>query len=259
MSRRKRNWLDRSCYHITHRCLDRKYFFEHALTRDTYLKELREMTARFNVDILNYMITSNHVHILVYAGKGMEIEKGMQYLQGRMAQRYNMRTGREGAFWSGRYHATLIESGNHLSQCLFYIDYNMMRAGAVSHPSEWRHSGYHEISGTRKRYRIINKKKLLKKLGMAGEHVKFLEWYGRTIDSKSKEYMQRQKYWTEALAVGSQAWIQGMKGKIGINRLRIVHEEDMKQSGKKIDIFYSRKESPQTNSVSEDDATYALY
>ena len=144
MSRRKRNWLDRSCYHITHRCLDREYLFEHALTRNSYLKELREMIARFNVDVLNYIVTSNHVHILVYAGNGMEIEKGMQYLQGRMAQRYNMRTGREGAFWSGRYHATLIESGSHLSQCLFYIDYNMMRAREVSHPSEWKHSGYHE-------------------------------------------------------------------------------------------------------------------
>jgi putative transposase len=87
-----------SCYHITHRCLDREFFFEHALTRDTYLKELREMITRFQFDILNDMITSNHVHILVYAGSGMEIEKGMQYLQGRMAQRYNMRTGCEDAF-----------------------------------------------------------------------------------------------------------------------------------------------------------------
>lgn len=258
MSRRKRNWLDRSCYHITHRCLDREFFFEHALTRDTYLKELRETITRFKVDILNYMITSNHVHILVYAGSGMEIEKGMQYIQGRMAQRYNMRTGREGAFWSGRYHATLIESGTHLSQCLFYIDYNMMRTGAVSHPSEWKHSGYHELSGNRKRYRIINKTRLLRKLGMADEHDRFLEWYCLTIDSKSKQYMDRQKYWTEALAVGSQGWIQEMKGKIGINRLRSVHEEEFKQFGEKTGI-YSQKEPSESMRVNDDDAIYALY
>ena len=120
------------------------------LTRNTYQKEMCEMIGRFNVDVLNYVITSNHIHILVYAGKGIEIAKGMQYLQGRMAQRYNMFHKREGAFWSGRYHATLIESGNHLSECLFYIDYNMMRAGAVSHPSGWEQAGYHDIAGNRK-------------------------------------------------------------------------------------------------------------
>lgn len=259
MSRRKRNWLDRSCYHITHRCLDREYLFEHALTRNSYLKELREMIARFNVDILNYIVTSNHVHILVYAGNGMEIEKGMQYLQGRMAQRYNMRTGREGAFWSGRYHATLIESGSHLSQCLFYIDYNMMRARAVSHPSEWKHSGYHELSGERKRYTIINKKKLLRKLGMEGEGDRFLKWYLQTIDSKSKQYMERQKYWTEALAVGSQEWIESLKCKIGTKRLRIVNEEEAKQSKKADAGLYSQEKTRKHHVVHENAAPYALY
>ena len=45
MSRRKRNWLNFSTYHITHRCLDRQFFLKSSITRDTYLKELREMLA----------------------------------------------------------------------------------------------------------------------------------------------------------------------------------------------------------------------
>ncbi|MGE4344011.1 MAG: hypothetical protein AB7F20_06950 [Geoalkalibacter sp.] len=45
--------------------------------------------------------------------------------------------GRKGAFWEDRYHAAAIESGEHLLRCLVYIDLNMVRAGAVSHPQEW--------------------------------------------------------------------------------------------------------------------------
>ena len=32
-----------------------------------------------------------------------------------------------------------LDAGAHLSQCLVYIDLNMVRAGVVSHPSKWPH------------------------------------------------------------------------------------------------------------------------
>ena len=250
MPRRTRNWLNRACYHITHRCIDRQFLFEDAVTRNTYQKEIREMISRFNVDILNYVITSNHIHLLVYASKGAEIAKGMQYLQGRIAQRYNMLHKREGAFWSGRYHATLIESGKHLSECLFYIDYNMMRAGVVSHPSEWEHSGYHDIVGNRKRYRIVNKKQLLRNLGMSGDQETFLNWYMNTINAKSEYYLTRQKLWTEALAVGSESWIDKIKGRVGKKRLKIIKPEKSVQ--------YNNTTSGGLK-ISENDAPYVLY
>jgi REP-associated tyrosine transposase len=256
MSRRTRNWLNRSCYHITHRCLNREFFFENFITRQTYLKELREMLSRFHVDLLNYIITCNHVHLLVYAGNGEEIAKGMQYLQGRMAQRYNMLTGREGAFWSGRYHATLIESGNHLSQCLFYIDYNMTRAGVVEHPSEWLHAGYHELSGNKKRNRIINFNKLLKHIGMSTDKERFLKWYNLTIDSKAKSNMERQRYWTESLAVGSEEWIDKIKRKIGKTRIIVIDTKHFKEHK---DIVYPEMSQSVPEVACEQHVSYALY
>ena len=36
---------------------------------------------------------------------------------------------RKGAFWEDRYHATVIEKGEHLLRCIVYIDMNMVRAG----------------------------------------------------------------------------------------------------------------------------------
>lgn len=85
----------------------------------------------------------------------------MQLIAGRMAQEYNQRKKRRGAFWEDRYHATAIDKELYLLRCLVYIDLNMIRAGIVTHPSQWKQSGYHEIQNPQKRYRIIDCEALL--------------------------------------------------------------------------------------------------
>ena len=65
-----------------------------------------------------------------------------------------------GAFWEDRYHATAIDSDEHLHRCLVYIDLNMVRAGAVKHPSEWAQCGYGEVQKSRERYAIVELPKL---------------------------------------------------------------------------------------------------
>jgi putative transposase len=59
----------------------------------------------------------------------------MQLIAGRTPRNTNQRKGRQRAFWEDRYHATAIEAEEHLHRCLVYIDLNMVRAGAISHPS----------------------------------------------------------------------------------------------------------------------------
>ncbi|MGD9066430.1 MAG: transposase, partial [Desulfobacterales bacterium] len=77
------------------------------------------------------------------------IPPAMGLVAGRTAQQYSLRKKRKGAFWQDRYHATAIETGEHLLRCLVYIDLNMVRAGVVDHPSQWPHGGYNEIQAPR--------------------------------------------------------------------------------------------------------------
>ncbi|MGB7947240.1 MAG: hypothetical protein WCH75_06130 [Candidatus Binatia bacterium] len=63
--------------------------------------------------------------------------------------------GRE-RFWEDRHHATANEADEHLHRCRIYIDLNMGRAGVVSRPGEWAHSGYREIQEPQKRYAAID-------------------------------------------------------------------------------------------------------
>lgn len=51
-----------------------------------------------------------------------------------MSHFYNRRKKRRGAFWEGRYRATLVQNGTHSSRCLFYIALNMARAKVVRRP-----------------------------------------------------------------------------------------------------------------------------
>lgn len=94
----------------------------------------------------------------------------MQVIAGQTAQEYNMRKKRRGAYWEDRYHATAIQADSHFINCLIYIDMNMVRTGHVSHPSEWRWSGYNEIQSPKKRYAIINYRRLTELLGMRAIH-----------------------------------------------------------------------------------------
>jgi REP element-mobilizing transposase RayT len=78
--------------------------------------------------MLNYCITSNHTHLLLKVGYPARISTFMRHLEGEFASSYNRRKCRRGAFWSERYHATLIEDGCYFWNCMHYIDLNMVRA-----------------------------------------------------------------------------------------------------------------------------------
>lgn len=80
--------------------------------------------------------------LLIDNGARDVIPNTLQLVAERMGQEYNQRKHRKGAFWEDRYHATAVESDDHLIKCLIYIDLNIVRAGAVIHSSEWSRSGY---------------------------------------------------------------------------------------------------------------------
>ncbi len=90
-----------------------------------------------DLSVLDYMVTSNHIHLLVFDNGGRNvIPDSIQLVAGRTGQEYNIRKNKKGAFWQDRYHATAVESNRHLHQCIACIDMNMVRAGVVDHPKE---------------------------------------------------------------------------------------------------------------------------
>jgi len=150
MPRANRHFLPGYVWHITHRC-HKEFLLKFARDRRRYLRWLFEAKKRFGLSVPNYMVTSNHVHLLVKDTGGPVIAQSMQLIAGRTAQEYNERKKRRGAFWEDRYHATTVAADEHLHRCLVYIDLNMVRAGVVHHPGKWKESGFSEIQKPPKR------------------------------------------------------------------------------------------------------------
>lgn len=217
MPRANRHHIPGQIWHITHRCHQGQFLFKFARDRDRWLYWLFEAKKRFGLTVLNYIVTSNHVHLLAVDDDSNSISRSIQIIAGRTAQEYNQRKKRKGAFWEDRYHATAIESGDHLMRCLTYIDMNMVRAGVVTHLSLWKQSGYHEIQSPPRRYRLIDRDKLVNLSG-AKDVNQFITLHRHWIDQAIKEQqLQRMAEWTEAVAVGDMSFTEQIKQELGIN------------------------------------------
>ena len=205
-------------YHPTHRCHDREFLLRFQRDRTTYRRWLREGALRHGVPVLGYCITSNHVHIVVHADARQPVSAMIQLAAGCTAGQYNQRKGRRGGFWEGRFRCTAVESGRHLWNCLAYVDMNMVRAGQVAHPGDWRWCGYREVAGLRRRYRILDRECLVEKL-QARNFGEIWETYCGLIHEKVEgQRLARDLRWSEPVTVGSEGFVREVAEQLGRRR-----------------------------------------
>ena len=91
MPRANRHFLSGYVWHLTHRCHQKQFLLKFPRDRRRYLHWAFEAKKRFGLSVLNYMVTSNHVHLLVKDTGGDVIAESMQLIAGRTAQEYNQR------------------------------------------------------------------------------------------------------------------------------------------------------------------------
>jgi putative transposase len=167
---------------------------------------------RFGLRVLNFTVTRNHIHLLVMdSDKPHVIPSSLQLVAGRTAQEFNLRKNHKGAFWEDRYHATAIENGTHLANCITYIDLNMVRAGSVSHPIQWKFGAYYEMERQPSYKKLVDYGSLLKLLDVDSiDALKVLRriWVEEKMATKQ---MSRESQWTESVAVGSREFLEKMK------------------------------------------------
>jgi putative transposase len=216
MARAKRHYIPEQIWHITHRCHKREFLLKFAKDRRRWLQWLYEAKKRYGLLILNYTVTSNHIHLLVVGGKQRDvIPNSIKLIAGRTGQEFNQRKSRKGAFWEDRYHATAVESGDHLFKCLVYIDLNMVRAGVVAHPSEWSFCSYNEIQRPKRKNVLINYQKLTELLGVdTYKEVKIYhkKWVDDYIENGKNT---RDDKWTKSIAVGNKSFVERVKSLMG--------------------------------------------
>lgn len=216
MARANRHYLPKHVWHITHRCHQKEFLLKFSKDRQNWLRWLFEAKKRYGLCVLNYIVTSNHIHLLVQDTNENVIPQSMQLIAGRSAQQYNQRKKRKGAYWEDRYHATAIASDEHLFRCMTYIDFNMVRADVVKHPKDWLHSGCHEIQNPPKRYSIIDLNALIELGGfnnLAALQKAHRQWITSELECEGSK---RKAYWSDSVAVGTQDYVEAIQSQLGV-------------------------------------------
>jgi putative transposase len=256
MPRANRCFLPDHIWHISHRCHKKEFLLKFARDRRRWLWWLFEAKKRFGLCVLNYIVTSNHIHLLVRDRGAGEIAQSMQLIAGRTGQEYNRRKGRKGAYWEDRYHATAVDTEDYLARCLVYIDLNMVRAGVVSHPAQWHACGYREIQDPPRRYRITDVPVLMDLLGirdLPNLQRTRRQWVEEALQTDRK---QREGHWSESLAVGNRAFVEGVKARLGIAaRSREVCQENEACRLKETALAYRAHLGPKTVTLSDENTS----
>ena len=253
MPRANRYHIPGCIWHITHRCHKREFLLKFARDRRRWVRWLFEARKRYGLTVLNYMVTSNHIHLLVVDGEDEStIARSLQLVAGRTAQEYNLRKGRKGAFWEDRYHATAIESGKHLRRCMAYIDLNMCRAGIVEHPLQWECCGYHAIQEQPLRYRIIDRERAAALLGYHTA-VDLATGQRDWVAGWQEAWSGRDIEWSESVAVGSEAFVSDIQTRLDIRtRHRQINKDDDRLILRETRAPYTTNSGHETMALSSD-------
>ena len=196
---------------ITQRCHEKQFLLGSEIERRRWVYWLFQARKLYGLSVLNYVVTSNHVHLLVQDTGRFCLRASMQLINKRTTKEFNRRRAANTAVWESDFQTTAIQTQDHLARCITYMDMNMVRAGVVDHPAQWRCGGYFEsLHPCRRGVRLDHQslRRLLqfesdKALQSARDH-----WIRQAIQ---KTGLQRESYWTESIAVGDLAFALRMK------------------------------------------------
>jgi putative transposase len=147
MARLPRLTVPGYAHHIIQRGNNRQAIFVGEADNELLLELLDEHARKQQVAIHGYVLMSNHFHLLATPETLEGIPQMMQAVGRRYVRNYNLRHGRTGTLWEGRYKSNLIQAERYLLACMVYMDLNPVRAGMVQDPAEYRWSSHSHYIG----------------------------------------------------------------------------------------------------------------
>ncbi len=131
-------------FHVMIQGINKEYIFQNENEIKTYLKYLKEKTAKRNLQIIAYCIMNNHAHFLIHTDDILEITKLMSQVNTKYAIFYNRTHDRRGYVFKNRYKSEQIVSYSHLISCINYIHNNPVKAGMCAEKGAYKYSSYNE-------------------------------------------------------------------------------------------------------------------
>lgn len=211
MSRKRGHIVAGQVWHITQRCHEQQFLLSCESDRRRWLYWLYQLRQLYGLCVLNYVVTSNHIHLLVEGHGTQSLRACMDLINQRTTEEFNRQHRRCGLVWAPTYQVAAIQTDAHLARCMNYIDMHMVRAGEVEHPSQWRCSGYVESKNHCKRGGRIDHARVRHLLQFDSDKALLKardQWIRRKL---AKNDICREPYWSNSIAVGDLGFALKMK------------------------------------------------
>jgi putative transposase len=198
-------------YHITSRGNEQKDVFKSNRDREKFLEYLQSATDRYNAVIHCYSLMSNHYHLLLETPSG-NLSKIMAHINGAYTNYFNVKRGRFGHLFQGRYKAILIEADEYAKELSRYIHLNPVRTGLVKLPEEYEWSSYSYYIGKGKAPEWLKMDLILGYFGSktSDSQKNYKKFVGLLID---KEYESPLKDLVSSTLLGTQGFVVDIKDK----------------------------------------------
>jgi putative transposase len=147
MARLPRLTLPGHLHHVIQRGNNGQLVFVDATDHELLMALIDEHARRHRVALHAYVLMDNHFHLLATPETAEGMSQLMQSVGRRYVRNFNVRHGRTGTLWEGRYRSTVIQPEPYLLPCMVYLDLNPVRAGIVSEPGEYQWSSYRHYTG----------------------------------------------------------------------------------------------------------------
>ena len=107
-------------YHLVCRTNNRTFRFNQRQATRIAFKAITQAAEKYKVRVHHALLMTNHYHVIATATEE-NIHRFMQYVNSRIAFRYNRTVGRTGHLWGDRYKSCIIDTDNYYLACVRYI------------------------------------------------------------------------------------------------------------------------------------------
>lgn len=156
MARLPRLVLPNHPHHIIQEGNDRQLIFREDEDYQRFLGWLKESAREFNVSVHAYALMPDHLHLLASPATEEGLARMMQRVGRFYVPWFNQKYARLGGLFRGRFKTSLIDSERYFMTCSRYIEFNPVRNGVVSDPTDYRWSSYAHHAGVRQDSLIVD-------------------------------------------------------------------------------------------------------
>lgn len=143
MPRRPRLELPDTPLHVTQRGINKGAIFLDAEDRYHFRRLLHTAFRDHGIALHAFVLMDNHFHLLLTPETVGRLSRAMGWIGQSYVQAFNLRHGRCGALWQGRFTSCLVQSERYLLTVMRYIELNPVRAARVDAPESYRWSSVH--------------------------------------------------------------------------------------------------------------------